>query len=379
MRLRRNADSDISTGHDAEGYSGETAMRSKTAMAIVFGLCACGGSSVGGPNISVPAPQPASFTPGPAARPTTGVALPLGKCVNLANMLEAPTEGAWGRAFQDSDATRIRQAGFATVRLPVRFSAHALAASPYTIDAAFLARVHHVLDINLATGLNVILDMHHYEELFTDPTGHSARFAELWRQVAADFSGAPSNVWFELINEPNGRLNDSNLMAVVTPALAAVRATNPTRPVVIGGQNWSGIDALATVAFPNDPNIVSTFHYYDPFAFTHQGAPWVTPVMPTGRLFGTAADNAQLNAALQKVMNFMSRTGRVPFLGEYGAYEQIPMDQRVSYYRAISSAFASVGIQSCAWGYTNSFNLWRDATGWEQQLLAAIATTTTVQ
>jgi endoglucanase len=356
-------------------------MRRITTLAVVFGFCACSGSGAGGPNISTPAPapQPASFTPGPAARPTTGVALPLGKCVNLANMLEAPSEGAWGRAFEDADATRIRQAGFTTVRLPVRFSAHALAGSPFTIDAAFMARVHHVLDTNLAAGLNVILDMHHYEELFTDPTGNSVRFAELWRQVAADFRGAPSNVWLELINEPHAQLADSNLMAVLTPALAAVRATNPTRPVIIGGQNWSGINSLATVPFPNDPNIVATFHYYDPFDFTHQGAPWVTPVMPTGRRFGTTADNVQLNAALQTVTNFMTRTGRVPFLGEYGAYDQIPADQRVSYYRAISSAFASIGIQSCAWGYTNTFNLWRDGTGWDQPLLAAIATTTTAQ
>lgn len=355
-------------------------MRSMTAMAIVAGLFACGGRATArGPNISAPLPQPATFAPGPAARPTTGVALPLGKCVNLANMLEAPSEGAWGRAFQDADATRIKQAGFATVRLPVRFSAHALGAPPYTIEPAFMARVHHVLDTNLAAGLNVILDMHDYEELFTDPSGHTTRFAELWRQVAEDFRGAPSNVWFELINEPHGQLKDSNLMAVLAPALAAVRASNPTRPVVIGGQNWSGIESLATVAFPNDPNIVATFHYYDPFEFTHQGAPWVNPVMPTGRKFGTAADDAQLNAALQKVTNFINRTGRVPFLGEYGAYDPIPEGQRVSYYHTITSAFASIGIQSCAWGYTNTFNLWRDATGWDQQLLTAITTTTTVQ
>lgn len=60
-------------------------------------------------------------------------------------------------------------------------------------------------------------------------------------------------------------------------------------------------------------------------------------------------------------------------------YDPIPEDQCVSYYHTITSAFASIGIQSCAWGYTNSFNLWRDATGWDQQLLTAITTTTTVQ
>ena len=49
-----------------------------------------------------PPPPPAAFTPAAAAIPKTGGTLRLGKCVNLSNMLEAPNEGDWGRAFQDS-------------------------------------------------------------------------------------------------------------------------------------------------------------------------------------------------------------------------------------------------------------------------------------
>jgi endoglucanase len=354
---------------------GETKMRIMTALAL---LATIGGAA---PLAGAPAatPTPNAYTPAPAAHGTTGIALPLGKCVNLANMLEAPNEGRWGRGFQDADAIRIRQAGFATVRLPVRFSGHALGTAPYTIDPAFMARVHHVVDANLAAGLNVIIDLHNYDELFTDPAGNTARFAGLWRQIGAEFRTAPANVWFELINEPHGALTDANLLAVLTPALAALRTTNPTRPVIVGGQNYSGIDSLATLPFPDDPNIVPTFHYYDPFDFTHQGARFIHPVLPTGRRFGTAADNAQLESALAKVRNFMSRTGRVPFAGEYGAYDQIPLDQRVAYYRTVSAAFASIGVQSCAWGYTNTFHLRRDDTGWISQILDVVSTTTTRQ
>ena len=366
-----------------------------SAFAIVLALGACGGAGSGGGGGTVmatpappappppppppPAAAPESYTPAAAAKPTSGDSLPLGKCVNLSNMLEAPNEGDWGRAFDDMDATRIAQEGFSSVRLPVRFSSHALTAAPYTIDAAFMARVHHVVDTLLAQKLNVILDMHHYLELFSDPAGNQQRFAELWRQVADSFKTAPNNVWFELINEPNTNLNDSNLLATITPALAAVRQTNPTRPVVIGGQNWSGVDSLATLQIPADPHLVVTIHDYDPFDFTNQGAPFNTPVLPIGRLFGTAADNAQLDGTLKKVTDFMAKTGRVPFVGEYGAYEGIPTDQRALYYKTMSAAFASIGVQSCAWGYTNTFNLWNDNTGWITQIVNGISTTTTVQ
>src|SRR3954451_24311699 len=188
-------------------------MRSMTALAMLLAFTACGGGSASGTSSGAtsttppptatppPPPTPNAYAPGPAAHATTGIALPLGKCVNLANMLEAPNEGDWGRGFQDADATRISMAGFATVRLPVRFSGHALSAPPYTIDAAFMARVHHVVDANLAAGLNVIIDLHNHDELFTDPAGNTPRFAELLRQVGAEFRTAPANVWFELINE----------------------------------------------------------------------------------------------------------------------------------------------------------------------------------
>ena len=348
-------------------------MRCRTALALALAFTACAAAHAAGD------PAPDSYVPAAAAHGTTGVALPLGKCVNLANMLEAPNEGNWGRPFQDADAARIRQAGFATVRLPVRFSGHARDAAPYTIDAAFMARVRHVVDANVAAGLNVIIDMHNYDELFTDPGGNTARFAGLWRQVAAAFRDAPASVWFELINEPHGALTDANLLAVLRPALAAIRESNPTRPVILGGQNYSGIDSLATLPFPDDPNIVPTFHYYDPFGFTHQGARFIHPMLPTGRTFGTADDNAQLDAALGKVRDFMRRTGRVPFAGEYGAYDQIPLDQRAAYYRTVSAAFASIGIQSCAWGYANTFRLWNDGSGWIAPISDGIATTTTVR
>lgn len=364
---------------------------------MVLALVACsGGGTSGGGAISAPAPTPTPApvpTPAPtptptpsyvavaAAVPTTGIHIPVGKCVNMGNHLEAqPDEGAWGRAIVDADFTIIKSAGFDTVRIPAWFSGHALAVSPFTIDAAYMARVHHVVDAASAAGLNVILDMHNFDELFADPAANTTRFAEMWRQIGTAFAGAPASVWFELTNEPHGSLTNANLVATLSPALAAVRATNPTRPVIIGGQDWSGVGSLATLALPSDPYVVPTIHTYDPFNFTHQGASWVTPTPPLGRVFGGAADYAELDANLQKVRDYMTRTGRVPFVGEYGAIDDtgVPLAQRILYYGTITSAYASIGVQTCAWGYTNTFKL-RDGSAWLPGMLDAIYTTTTLQ
>jgi len=321
---------------------------------------------------------PASlYAPAPAAHARVGPTLPVGKCINLSDMLESPTEGAWGPGVAEDDFRIIRAAGFTSVRIPVGWSFHAAEAPPYTLDPPFLARVRHVVDLATAAGLNVMLNVHNDDELMADPAGQGPRFAAIWRQVAASFAGAPKSVWFELLNEPHDKLTDSNLRSVLDPALKAVRESNPTRPVVIGGQNWSGLASLDTLSLPDDPNVVPTFHYYDPFDFTHQGARWVEHAPPIGRVYGSAEDQALLDRDLATVKAYIARTGRVPVMGEFGAQDdpRVPLDQRIAYYRAVSSAFASTGVYGCAWGYRNGFRL-RQGDHWVPGLVEAIATPT---
>jgi endoglucanase len=104
--------------------------------------------------------------------------------VNLGNALEAPTEGEWGVILEERYFREIARAGFDTVRVPVRWSAHAGAEPPYTIEPAFMERIDWVVDQALRRGLTVVLNVHHYEELATEPDSHRERFLSLWRQIA---------------------------------------------------------------------------------------------------------------------------------------------------------------------------------------------------
>lgn len=316
-----------------------------------------------------------SLTPlTPASASLTQADARIGACVNMANHLEAaPTEGAWGRPISNTDMADIAAAGFETIRLPVRWSAHTDMSPPYAISPLWMARVDEVVEQARAAGLRVILNDHHYDQLFITPETERARFVAIWQQVAEHFQDADDMVWFELLNEPHNQIDDSNLLSILEPALAAVRVTNPTRPIVVGGKDWSGIDSLQTLELPDDPNLIATFHYYDPFAFTHQGASWPDDPPPLGATFGSAEDRAALANAVRKARNYMARTGRPLFMGEYGAYDPIPMDQRAAYYEAVSTAFREADIDGCIWGYTNSFAFRDQMTGeWHQELLEAI-------
>ena len=301
--------------------------------------------------------------------------LPVGACINIGNHLESPDENGWGGArIGEADFRNIAGAGFDTVRIPVRWDSHAGTDAPYTIDPAWLDRVEAVVDGAMGAGLNVILDSHNFLGLHEAPEANRDELAALWSQIAARFADRPvGRLWFEIENEPHNQLTNVNLPQIYAPALAAIRTSNPDRPVIVGGEFWSGIDSLATLNLPDDPHIFPTFHYYEPFAFTHQGAEWPEEKQPLGRIYGGPEDVQRLKDDVAKVRAYVVRTGKTPFIGESGAYEVIPLDQRVAYTRAVHDAFAPLGIGMCTWAYTNTFPFYdHEKQRWLPGMLAAM-------
>lgn len=314
-----------------------------------------------------------------SASPATVLAatnsIPVGKCINLGNTFEPPAEAAWGgRAATKQDMRNIATAGFDTIRIPVRWDTHSGAGPEFRIDAKYLVRVKSIVDAAQKEGLNVILNSHHFERIHKEPLESAPQLAAMWKQIASAFAGYPrETLWFEIENEPHDKFDHSNLLAVLGPSLAEIRKSNPDRPVIIGGEKWSGIDSLATLPLPNDPHIIPTFHYYDPFDFTHQGASWVDQAPPLGRKYGSVEDRKLLERDVQKVKDYIARTGKKPFMGETGAHTTTSLEERVAYHRAVTKAFEPTGIGMCMWAYSNTFPFYDSASGkWLPGLREAI-------
>jgi endoglucanase len=195
--------------------------------------------------------------------------------INLGNALDAPQEGAWGVTLEDKHFEMAKAAGLDHIRLPVRFSAHAKKEAPYTIEDAFFERVDWALERAAAHGLSIIIDLHHYEELMKKPAQHADRVVGIWKQVAERYKSRPASVAFELINEPCNELKSALLNPLQQRAIAAIRATNPTRLIIANSYFWAGADYLKELELPTDPNVIASFHDYQPILFTHQGMPFM--------------------------------------------------------------------------------------------------------
>ncbi len=342
-------------------------------LALVVLLSRCGrgqGPTPGGGELDQFPPLANDNPPGASAG-ARAAATALGRGVNFGNMLEAPQEGWWGQSVRDEYIDSAAAAGFTSVRLPVRWSNHAEPIPPYTVDPAFLAHVDTIVTKLLAKGFTVVLNMHHYRQLDgdapddgdvqVDTTKLDVRFLTIWQQVAERFQGKSDRLVFELYNEPHGRLGAAKWNDLAARALGVVRKTNPSRVVMIGPVSWNNAGALASLRLPNDADLVVTIHNYEPFSFTHQGAEWVSPVLPLGVTCCTAAQEAALTAPLATAATWASANHYPMFLGEFGAYEKADMASRARFTRLMRDQAETRGITWAYWEFCAGFGVYDPA------------------
>ena len=355
------------------------------ACAILLGLLVlvlAGCASPSSRSLEAFAPMPSDAPPGASLR-ALALAKSLGRGVNFGNMLESPREGDWGLIVTPQLVEATAAAGFNSVRLPVRWSNHALAERPFTLDEVFARRVESVVDALLAKGLHVVLNMHHYRQLDGDaadpgdmalePALADERFLTLWQQLARRFRGRGDRLLFELYNEPHGRLDAARWNDLLARAMTVLRLHDPTRVVVVGPVDWNNARALAALRLPNDPHMIVGIHHYEPFSFTHQGAPWVKPVMPTGVRCCDAQQQAAITGPLDLALAW-SKVNRYPiYLGEFGAFNAADMASRVDFTRTMREQAESRGFSWAYWELASHFGVYDPATrAWREPLLKAL-------
>ena len=311
------------------------------------------------------------------------VAASLGRGVNFGNMLDAPREGDWSRWARDEDIDRVAEAGFATIRLPVRFSNHAETAPPYRLDPDFLAHIDHIVDRAVADHLNIIVDLHAYRQIYgervdpheseVEPDRVEERFVALWAQLADHFRDRPKQVLYELLNEPHGTLTPERWNALIRRTLPVIRARDPRRMVIVGPAHANIAEDLVKLELPADPGLIVTIHDYQPFDFTHQGATWTEHPFPVGVRCCDPGQTVRLLKQLDIATLWGKQHSRPIYLGEFGSIDRADMESRVAYTRAIRDAAEQRGMSWAYWEYDAGFGLYDLKAGqWRQSLRDAL-------
>jgi aryl-phospho-beta-D-glucosidase BglC (GH1 family) len=149
-----------------------------------------------------------------------------------------------------------------------------------------MTELDRVVKTMLDDHLSVIIDIHPSSqfkaELFQG-NGGVGNFVDLWRALAQHYATTdPEHVFFEIMNEPEQQ-DPYRWQGIQAQVVAAIRQVAPNNTIIASGAHWSGLGDLLVLDPLDDSNIIYTFHDYEPFAFTHQGATWANPEVRTER------------------------------------------------------------------------------------------------
>ncbi|BDP34953.1 MULTISPECIES: glycoside hydrolase family 5 protein [Vibrio] len=322
----------------------------------------------------------------------------LGRGINMGNYLESPTyEGEWNNnlTIQASDFRNISQTGFSSVRIPVRWSAHSLINDPNTIDDAFLSRVQEVVDQAIQEDLKVIINTHHFDELFYDDKDFDyqrSRLLKFWNQLSKRFPISQYNqdqLIFEFLNEPHENVTVKEWNSLISDLTDIVWNANAVtqnnalgqRKVMIGPADWGGVSKLPYLELPkssNPDNTIITVHFYEPFQFTHQGASWVdgADAWIGTRWLATESQQKVLLDYLNIVDTWNAEPGHgfEINIGEFGVYSQYSAreDQR-AWTAFITREAEKKGYSWNYWEYSSGFGAYDPYTEqWRKALVEGL-------
>ncbi len=298
----------------------------------------------------------------------------LGRGVNFGGILEAPDAAERARHLDRRLVTAVKEGGFDTIRLPVRFSNHAAVTAPYALDESFMRHVDFVVNTALEEGLNVIIDLHHYRQMDGDPldAGETRadlsddelrnRFTIIWGQLAERYRDKPTDkVLFELYNEPHGKTDGAVWNRLIAQTLAVVRKSNPDRFVIVDAGNWATAWGLETLELPKDDRrLIVSIHNYAPFEFTMQGASWIEN---SAGWVGTPCCSPAQIAKIEEPMDIATRwaaeNDRPIFMGEFGANSIAAYEDRVRYARIMRDQAEKRGFSWAYWDFSSDeFGPW---------------------
>lgn len=285
----------------------------------------------------------------------------------------------------------LHRLGMRHIRLPVLAEDVMPAYADETRIAETLAATDRALDRLDRLGYAVVVDLHpgaRFGAAFPrDPTAGAAAIEAAWRRLAPLVTKARAHpVYAEVLNEPTA--DDATWQRIEAALVPKLRALMPTTTLIVSTGGPQRIEALLAATPVADPNTVYAIHYYDPFAFTHQGlaslggSPIAAldrvpfPIRPQDPALPALADRlraegkakaadyvlsirdyhldeADIARAFAAVAAWGTRHGREVVIGEFGVYRDAadPADRR----RWLDAVARAAEAACLGWTHWESF------------------------
>lgn len=313
--------------------------------------------------------------------------VPFHKGVNLSGWFKnVPNTGQIQvQLYNQTDFDHLKTLGCDVVRLPIKLFNFVGASPDYTVDPLFFELLDQVVTLAETNKVYLILDNHSDDSKASDNPDLQNILTKVWSQMAAHYKNRSGYIMYEVMNEPNG-LTTAVWGAIQQAAINAIRSVDTQHFIVVGASHFNTYNELSQLPVYTDTKLIYTFHFYDPFIFTHQGATWpTTPVaslsgipfpynattMPAvpGDVVGTSVETsmksystdgtvAKIKSLIDIAVNFKTTRKANVYCGEFGVYNlNAPATDRVYWYNQVRLYLEAKGIPWTIWDYRGSFGL----------------------
>lgn len=286
--------------------------------------------------------------------------LPRWRGFNLDDKMEADN----ALPYREDDFRLIAEWGFDFVRLPLDYRL-------WSEDGLYGFREETLKEIDEAVGwggrygLHIDLNLHRAPgwcinspreklDLWTDEEAQRAA-AYHWARLARRYKGIPNRrLSFNLLNEPDG-VSPTAYAAVIRRLVAAVRAEDPGRLIIIDGLD------LGTRPVPElaDLGVAQSFHAYLPWEVSATRAPWFGPRKWPKPAWPMTIDGERWDRErLRKVLapwRELQEKGVAVHVGEFGAFNRTPHDVTLAWMRDYLGLFREAGWGWALWNLRGEY------------------------
>jgi len=297
-------------------------------------------------------------------------------------------EQTWNKNILEKDSLKstdlelLKKLGFKSIRLPVAF---AFFKTEHIPELQIFSRIDNVIRQCKLYGFKLIIDYQNGNFNEKNYFSETQEIINLWLKLSKRYTNVnDDDLFFEVYNEPP-HMDPAIWKDAAYNIVTAIRKNDKNRTLIVGASNYNSIYELSRFVRLADENIIYTFHFYEPFLFTHQGADWVgEQEATTGVQFPYNAENfPMLNAKArntdgEKNYNQYPRDGNeqsvrdklqivkdwsdkyfVPILcGEYGVYNKYAdLQSRCKYIKTVRQTLKTLHIPGLLWEYDGNFSI----------------------
>jgi endoglucanase len=257
----------------------------------------------------------------------------------------------------------------------------------YKLDPLFLEFLDNAVNWAEELKIYLILDNHSANDIASRNPQLESILVKVWKQMARHYKNRSKYILYEILNEPNG-ITTQEWGRIQQLAIDAIRGVDNFHTIIVGPSNWNSIYDLDLLPKYSDTKLIYTFHFYDPFIFTHQGASWPVPSLSNlaGVPFPSSANNMpslpkdlkgtqietdynnykvdgtveNLKKVIDIVNAFKNKRNVNVFCGEFGVYKPNCKDtDRVYWYEVVRKYFEKNSIAWTTWDYQDGFGLFK--------------------